>query len=492
MKRQVVLTGVTQASVAVTTFVQYALISRAWGVNALAEYSQIMRTRGVLEWIVLLMLPVAVTRLLAMKLGSADGADRRQLIHIAGAITLLNVVVCSAVLLAWPRECASILFGRADMADWIPSFSLLLSGFSLCLMVSGFARGLMWFGLVNVMQLLYVAFFPILLLGMGTSFPLPEMMAAIGCAALLVAVGSYWMLACRRDEAPPAPTILTPRAAAADLLHYGVPRLGTMVVVLLHSLSLPWLVNRGGSSSTLAALNGLLGIISAAALLVAPVGLVMLPHLSKLQAAGAHDRMSAEVSRMLQAALMAGGLGAMGAITFLQPVVTVWLGPEVAGYKLLILACALSIPSYLVMEILRSPVDAVSSRPWNIVPYGMGAVVTISTFLLLSRVGLSAGTAAAGSLVAGMSLTAWGSVRVAGRFFTLRGPEADLRRSLYAGWMLVGILSATFLWLPIWLHVLAGVVTLVGWLLTVVRSAPAWLIDLLPAWGRLFAQRLRT
>lgn len=478
-------TAVTQATVAATTFVQYAVISRTWGVQALAEYSQLMRARAVLEWIVLLMLPIAAARQLATKLRPTDAGDRERLSLAAVIIALIMTVVCSWVMLFLPQQSATLLFGRIEMATWIPSFTLLLSGFSLCLMVSGLARGHLWFGLVNSLQLSYVAVLPIILLALGEGASLQTVVGRIGCAALVTAVVTFGLMSFRgRRHTKRSKPTLTRRGAIVSLLSYGVPRIATMVAVLINSLALPWLINRFGSPSTLAALNGLLGLITAAALLVAPVGLIMLPHLAKLLAEGANEQASSVVSRMLHATLLVSGAGVIGGLTFLRPLIGIWLGPELARHEALFLAAAFSIPGYLVSEILRSPVDAASCRPWNIMPHSVGAVIAICTFYALYDAGPSLEFAAATGLALGMNATGLLSALVAKRFFTITLELSALNIVGLISLFLVTLVSASFFWLPAGLHMLVGVLALVVYLGMLIRSAPDWLFDMLPRWGR--------
>lgn len=484
LRRDVLLSTVTQTAVAATTFAQYAIIQRTWGTEALANYSLLMRARGVLEWIVLLMLPVALARELACHPGSAQQSERQALIRAGGLIAISGLAACLALFTFAPRLSGLVLFGSEDLAVWMTPFALLLAGFSLCLISSAIARGEMAFAEVNVIQLLYVAVVPIAAMLLGRHGDLRHVVMVIGAAAVLIAVVSYARHLRQAENA------LDLRRAAGRLVGYGAPRLTTMGAVFVHTMCLPWLVSWRSDAPVLAALNALLGVVSAGALLVSPIGLVMLPHLSRLRAEGALEQVNSQVSRLVQATLLAGGLGSLGALALLPSVVSLWLGPEVAAHTPLLLACALAVPAYLLTEIVRNPIDAASRRPWNALTYLAGAAAGALVFFAVERASGNLTVAAAAGLVAGMGCAATGALVIVRRFHRLAALDRCVRRAMIAWSGAVTVSSATlFLVPPAW-HLVFGVCLTLGFVLLVLRQAPAWLLEIVPERWRRIVQKV--
>lgn len=488
-------TAVTQFSVAMVTFILYGIIRWRWGLQDLGEFSQVMRVRGMVEWVALLMLPVAISREVAMRLSDPGPADRSAIIHAGLALGVIALAACVALMLAFPRFSAVLLFGNESFQGWIGAFCLLLSGYALCALVSSVARGLMAFHLVNALQFLCVAAVPVILLLVGRGMTMKQIVSAMGGASFVIVL-LFYIIFLRRDAAPdPVFAIkgkkLTLSRAGANLLAYGIPRLVTMACICVQGLALPWLVNRQGDAPVLVAVNSLLGIVSAATLLVAPIGMVMLPHLSRLLALGAREDAGRHLGRILVFALMAGGAGSLAALACLHYVITLWLGAEIAYYSPLLIACALAIPGFLVLEVMRNPLDAVSAIPWNSVTYGCGAVATTLIFsLAYSWLECRLDLAAAWALAGGITVAAVVCVVVGSRFYVLRIAE-DCVLKLAFVWFagVVALLAGYSLMTPAW-RAAAGLAFTCIYLVVLVRYPPPWLAGMVPARWRWLVEKI--
>ncbi|MFA7159778.1 MAG: hypothetical protein WC299_10795, partial [Kiritimatiellia bacterium] len=201
-------TAVTQVSVAIVTFVLYGIIRWHWGLQDLGEFSQVMRVRGMVEWVALLMLPVAISREIALRLSDPDPAGRRAIIHAGLALGLAALTVCVVLLMAFPRSSSIILFGNEAYHVWISVFCVLLSGYTLCILVSSVARGLMAFHMVNALQFIYVAAVPVMLFLAGRSMTIKQIVAAMGFLSAVIAV-FFYLAFFRRDTASDAVTAKT-------------------------------------------------------------------------------------------------------------------------------------------------------------------------------------------------------------------------------------------------------------------------------------------
>lgn len=489
-------TAITQFSVAFVTFVLYGIIRWHWGLQDLGEFSQVMRVRGMVEWVALLMLPVAISREIALRLSDPDPAGRRAIIRAGLALGMIALVVCIALLMFFPRFGAFILFGNESFQGWVGPFSILLFGYAFCALVSSVARGLMAFHLVNALQFLYVAVVPVILLLAGRAMTMKQIVTAMGILAAASAL-FFCLVFFRCAAAPNAAATGTSQAisltrAGTVLLAYGVPRLVTMACICVQGLSLPWLVNRHGNAYVLVAVNSLLGIVSAATLLVAPIGMVMLPHLSRLLAMGAREDAGRHLSRILSFALMAGGAGSLLALSGLHYVITFWLGAEIARYSSLLIACALAIPGFLVLEIMRNPLDAVSAVPWNAITYGSGVLATVLVFnFVYSWLACRLDLAAAWGLAGGIAVAAGVCLVVASRFYALRISDQCMLKLTGVWCAGVAVLMAGYSWLtPPW-RATAGLAVAFVYLAVLARYSPDWLAGMVPTRWRELIEKIR-
>lgn len=482
LRRDFFLTAAVQISVAGASFVQYGLIRRRYGLEGLGDFSQLMRVRGILEFAVLLLLPMALTRELAMLPQNAGSHSRRRMIDTGVGLGALCVLACISLLLALPQWSAFVLFGNVSFVPWIPPFCFLLGGYAMCLMVSATARGLQIFSTVNLLQFLYVAAVPIVFLVFAWAWPMATIVTAMGIGALVFAVVFFIRLR------PPLGEPLSgdePLAGYFDtgvkLLKYGIPRLSVIVCMGIHGLILSWLVSSRGESSLLAALNALVGVLSVSTLLVSPLGLITLPHLSRLIAVGKRDEAGRKTSQMLTFALLMGGLSSLGALALLRPVVRLWLGPDILQYSTLFLAVSMVMPGCIVLEIMRSPLDSISVVPWNALTYLSGAAVTVLVFVAASSGWhCSIEVSITLSWIAGTCAAAGVSVWIGRVLLGFRISDYVLKICGCWWFAAVAFQAMGYGWLPAFWHIVTGLLFILGYLMILLRSAPSWLINLVP------------
>ncbi|MEN6356360.1 MAG: hypothetical protein ABFD83_04665 [Armatimonadota bacterium] len=407
-RRSAVLTGLTQGSVAVATLLHYWLIRWHWSVDDLGGYTQLMRVRGILQWVVLLQLPIALARELGASLSDSSQESRRSLTWTGLSLGTLLVAVFSLAMVAFPRQSAYLMFGNAHMQAWVLPFVWLLSGNALCSLIGSAARGLMSFHITNLVQFVSAVIVPTVLLLTAGHYSMQFVVGAIGVLSTMTAVVFTVVLWQTRQE-DAAPLFACAREQwriAKQLLMFGVPRLSTLVCVALLNLAVPWLISKNGDLHLLAAANTLLGVISSITIVVAPLGFVLLPHLSNLLTNGHRSEAGRIMSITMEFSLVIGGLGSLAAMGLLQIALHAWLGSEVASYTPMVIACAIALPGSLVLEMLRSPLDAASRVPWNSVMYGSGAIASLAAFFCLRDVGFSLSVSAAWSLGIGYIVSA--------------------------------------------------------------------------------------
>lgn len=487
LRQSIILTAITQVAVVSATFVQYGMIRRWYGLETLGEFSQIVRVRGILEFAVLLQLPMAISREIAMRLVDSEYRNRQTIIRVGLTLGVGLLATSAAFLTALPTWSAVGLFGNPSFERWIVPFCFLLTGYGSCLLVAAVARGLMVFHIVNTLQLLYVVVVPMGLLVTGRSLDMTTIVSAMGVSAGILALGCLFPLIrhnrnSHATEAPAAATVGYGQASLT-LLAYGTPRLLAVLGTGLQLLILPWLVSSSGDLQVLVTLNALLGIVSASTLLVAPLSTVMLPHLSRLIALGKLAEAGEQTGRLLTFALLAGGAGSLGALAAMRPVITLWLGPEIASHSSLLIAGALTIPGFLVLEVMRNPLDSVSKFPWNALAYISGAGATVMTYFALHRWGnRSVELATAASLALGIVGAAGVSAFIGRKLYGFRLADDCIGRCAKVWGCGIVVLSTGLFYLAPWGHAALGTLAFLSYMIVLTRHAPAWLFEVLPAW----------
>lgn len=364
-------------------FVQYWLVRTYWGVPAFGEYSLVVRVRGAIEWIILLQLPLAMARVVS---STQNPRPRAVTATVGLALGTGLLLAACGIFLVVPQAISSLLFGNIGFVPWVGPLCALLAGYCLVLLVTGWLRGLFRFGAANAVNVLAIAVVPTLVIAGSGSLEPGAAVTAAGLASALVTLAAMLWLA-TRSKHQTSPGLAWPEpgeglASAWQLLSYGVPRLATLAASALFALCLPWLVAREGQLTLLASLNALLALLGGAAVLTSPIGFVLLPRFSRDIGAGNRDAAAAQLASLVSATLVAGVLGSCAALGLGDLALGILLGKPDTGATALVVATAAAVPLFLLADVLRGPIDAVSHRPFNGLMYVAGFLAATGTYAL--------------------------------------------------------------------------------------------------------------
>jgi O-antigen/teichoic acid export membrane protein len=476
------LTMLTQMGVALATFFQYRVVRSHWSIADFADYSQLFRSRNLMEWIVLLVLPTALVRELSARRATADEGGSRVYVWTGLTLGVLLVGSFSLIVQLVPVQAASVLWGNGNMAKWAGPYCILLAGYAFALVMMSLLRASLLFRPSNLLLLLYTGASPVLCALALRGQPLTAVVSATGISAGIAGMG--FLLALLRIRPVTTKPVFagweTHASAAKELVHYGAPRLITLACISVLTLGLPWLMQHAGDHRLVASLNAVLLAVGATTILIAPVGFVLLPHLSSLVAKGDHREAGRQLTMVVEFTLLTGGAVALLSLGLLEPFLHGWLGKEVSSFPSLIIGACLAIPCYLVLEILRSPIDAASKVPWNAVTYGTGSLAVVCTVLILEAMGLPFETVAAIALPCGYFLAAAVALFLSSRLYPLRLSRANLGVPLCVWAVVLAVLAwerghATPLALA-----LSAVLCCAVYATSAVAMKPAWFFVLLP------------
>ena len=264
-----------------------------------------------------------------------------------------------------------------------------------------------------------------------------------------------------------------------QLLTYGVQRVPGFLAQFILMGGVPLLILSQTGKADIAFVNSGISLIRLFLVGVGPMGIVLLPRLSKALAAN-------------QRARVAGGLEVLGKTTFLVGValalflsmnsaalLSVWLGNKgVAGAEVVRLI-VLALPFYLLMVVLRSPIDAASARGYNSLVCGTAALALLVIFYGLRLAGLAGVEAGAISFVAGHLTGAVACLYYTRKFYGI---------SIINTWYLITVLGAVAFCYAIIYSVnalvsgllsllLGGIALLMALGLFFLKSRSAWIVD---------------
>jgi O-antigen/teichoic acid export membrane protein len=296
----------------------------------------------------------------------------------AVAITSLS---CALVAALFPDTMAFLFFGSREYAELVLPISLVLVGLTLHSVVYAYFRGRLAMRPANCLQLLNVAFVPVIaFLSFGDS--VRDVLAATGAMMILVA-GTAALFTPLREAAR------TTSKEARELLAYGVQRVpGEFIQGALLGFPAIFVAHvHGVREAGLVAFGT--SMVTVIASLFAPIGLILLPKASRMLGSGDTRRLSAHARKLLL--LTAFGSTLVAALVWIsaEPLTRFYLGPDFGAAVPVLRLVVLGAVPFSLYFVLRGLVDAIYLRAMNTVNLAAASGLFVLALAVTYGVGAS-------------------------------------------------------------------------------------------------------
>ncbi len=166
-------------------------------------------------------------------------------------------------------------------------------------------------------------------------------------------------------------------------------------------------------------LNAGISLVRIFLIVVGPLGIILLPRVSKVLSKGIDESLRKNLALLIQLTLFYGSITSIVLSQFSNNILALWLGTStsLAGKTSEILL--FSTPWFLLCAILRSPIDAIAHKGYNSLIYAIGVGGMIGTFLLMIAIDIEPILATAWAFFAGYLFSAIASYLVASKIFSL-------------------------------------------------------------------------
>lgn len=357
--RDILITTLTQVTVAVGGLLLYRLLALEKGAEGVASYA-LVKQISIFAWpLVMVGLQTGIPRYVALGRSRTGGAEATLIAALA--ITTTTLLLVSALALFSPQTTAALVFGDSDRTHLVWPLVLTLVATVALEVVYGYFRGQSDFVIGNAVRVLAVATLPVVLLlvvperSIGT---LINLMAVGLLAGSALAIAAPLLRALRTTSVPDA------RRAGGELLDYGHRRVvGELAAVVLFTIP-PILAAHYAPLDEVAWLATGLYVIAVLSIAFQPIGVVFLPLLSRLVES------DWEAARRYTGHLAAAGLHIAVFVTpqlllFADDAVRAWLGEEFDDAGRVIRIVVLSAGVYVITIVVRSALDAAAVTAYN-------------------------------------------------------------------------------------------------------------------------------
>jgi O-antigen/teichoic acid export membrane protein len=358
--RDLGITVLAQAAVAFGGLLLYRLLALELGTGAFAEFSLVKQSVAMVFPVVTVGLVGGLPRYLALPRRPAGPTSEAYLgaaIAISGAAT---AAACGVALSA-PGPTAELFFGSSARSHLVPAFAGLLAATSIFYVAYGWFRGLLQLRSGGALQVLGLAVSQPLVVVL---FPDEDVATLVLVMAVALAALSVLFVLGPLTRVPIARNRRSAAAARHELWGYGHRRVpGELAQLALFTL-VPLVAAHVATLKDVAYLTAGQQVLSIFSLAVVPLGLVLLPTLTRLWAED-RGRAAGYVGDVASLAAHVALLLGIQALVYADLAVRAWLGEGFDDARTLVRIVVTPGALFVVYLMLRSTLDAAEVRSFN-------------------------------------------------------------------------------------------------------------------------------
>lgn len=370
MGSDLLTTLVSGVAVALGVLVLYGLIARVMGTEALGDYLLVRRTAFALMGVLLVGMNIGLPFYIAGGTGHA---------YTTTALVIWLVLTVPLIgLVSWILSTGQITGFPTYLI--LPFFAF-TSAYALQFLTYGLLRGRLDMRGAALLQLVGTGLIPIAVFLILRERSVPRLLLFTGLAALTTSGLVYLRLVLLAGSLPQMDKI-------RQLLSYGGQRIAGFAAEFVVLGAVPLLILSRSGRTDVAYVNSGISLLRLFITAVAPLGVVLLPRIARARAQGNSARIDFGLDVLTKATLLVGAplalLLGMNSATILR----VWLGAGNEPGTWILQTILVALPFYLLVVLLRTPIDAASSRGYNTLVYGLAALALLITFYSLELVGM--------------------------------------------------------------------------------------------------------
>jgi len=372
LKNKYVITFATEFIVLISSLLVYKLAAIVLGNTGFSEYALSRRILSFIQPVILMGLTVGIPRYMGYH--STASKEKSDIYFINGAIIMfLALLVIFPIFLFFKKEISFLLFASSDYSHFIFPINLLLIGTIGHLLCYSYFRGSLLMVKANVLQIVNIAILPLLVFGFAKDTVKVLMLLGgarcfISLAFLYIIFRQLTFINLRKNIVP----------YAKELLHYGIPRVpGDFGWAALLSLVAFFTAHSSGVTEAGHVAFGI-SLLVAGGSLLSPIGIVLLPHASRMVAKLQIPELRVFVKHILSISVLLAVLGVIILELFGNRIIELYLGDSFVGMtftlKILIIA---SIP-YAIFVTMVNVIDSYYIKAMNT----KNILISLSFFLL--------------------------------------------------------------------------------------------------------------
>lgn len=349
----------------------------AWlGQTGFSEYALARRVLSFLQPLTMLGLGVGLPRYIGLAEGRGESSRSSQYLYATVLCVGSFTAVMAAAFLISPRWFSYVFFGSSADQSLLSGMMLMLVGMSSNSILYAFLRGKLAVGRANILQLLNNGLVPIAIFALFHR-DVASLLRYLGLAWIATTGIMFLIMPTRFSRQNPLPEV-------RELLRYGPQRLpGDFALNGMMALPAIFAVHIGGIQQAGYVAFGL-ALVNMVASVFSPIGIILLPKVSRAVGSGDFDEMRHEIVLIRRLTLLLGGAIVMMLEILGGPLIRLYLGPEYSPAVAIVKVLVLGALPLAFFSALRSAIDACHHRAINT----LNLIPALVLFLAGSGIGI--------------------------------------------------------------------------------------------------------
>ena len=174
-----------------------------------------------------------------------------------------------------------------------------------------------------------------------------------------------------------------------ELIKYGSNRIIGIICQFILIAGVPILISYFSTLENVAYFNSSYSLFRLSLLVINPIGMILLPQISKMIHNNELQKISHPLTLMMQIGILISFLTCIYLFVFAESILDLWLGNVNSDAIFMLRMILFSLPAHTIAGLARSPIDAHSEKGHNSIVYGLSVFSLAGTFILTNCLGLN-------------------------------------------------------------------------------------------------------
>ena len=374
--KEVFLTFLTEAIVLVAFLFIYRLIAKQFGPEGLGEYSLVKRVIGFFLPLLMLGIWVGVPRYVAM---TKNQAERSSYLKAGWLVVTTFTFIFLIFVNSFKEYFAKIFFGNISYVDLIMPFSFFLAGSILHTFNYAYLRGKLLVKIFNSLQIINLSLAPLAILLLFQNITIDKLIGLIGIATFGIALFSSlffikdFLSNVSKEQF---------KESFKKLIYYSFPRFpSNFAMAGLMSLGAIFAAHFT-SIEEVGYLSVSQQLLGAAGIVLAPLGVILLPKISNLISQEREEIVRENVNFIIVTILYCFIFVSAQSLIFTDVVIEYWLGQEFISALPIMRIVFFSLVFYAFFSVMANILDAIKIKPLNTI----NIFISLGAFLLMTGI----------------------------------------------------------------------------------------------------------